>query len=421
MTVYWKPARRRWMYDFQFNGQRKNGYCLDRHGQPVKTKRQAQDAEADLRSTLRNANANQPPKPGSYSLAQAIQAFALTLGQGRHDQQNQPVYMAEIGRRFGLTTPLANIGVNEINAWIEWGLQQPIMIWKGGNIRSRKRIDPRWWMPHPEGRLRSPSTMNRYLACLSGIMSLAHNTRDPFTGHALLPFPPKVPELDEPEKLARPIRNEPMAAILEHAAPHVVEAAAITNHFPLRKTEAAFLRISHVDRFERGLRIPAAETKANREEFFPASEAAWAFLEFLVAQARRRGTDYLITWQPKGKTAWVPIRNNRKAWKAAQKRAGIEQPFRFHDNKAAFSSNLSALGMERRGVQDASRHRDPSTTDRYIAAVDDWRRPWMERLADYSVTTEFMKRLAAGEQTGIQSPEQQSRTRKNRARGKSPK
>lgn len=422
MTVYFKPERRRWLYDFQIAGQRFNGNCIDpQTGEPAKNKRHAQDIEAELKLALRRSNGVVPSKPGSYSIAQALQAFALSAKDSRHATNNLPIYIREIARWFGPTTPITDIGADKIQLYIKWGLSQKVMIWKGGSRKDRRRDDPRWWAE--SDRTRSPSTLNRYLTTLRGSLLLAHRTRDPLTGHSLLPFPPTVPDLDEPKRLARPIPNAPMTQILDEAAQHVAEAAALCNHFPLRKAEVVGLRISHIDEHARGLRIPAEETKANREEFFPASDAAWAFLEYLVAQARRRGTDHLIAWLPPGKDKqWQPVKNFKRAWKSAQKRAKISKPYRFHDTKAAFSSNLRAGGADPGTVMRMSRHTDPTTTDRYLDAVDDLRRDAVERLAEKTTTTKFMQdRVAGVERNGKKSPVQQSRTGLGRPRLKAVK
>lgn len=416
MTVYWNASRKRWLYDFQINGERHNSYCVDpQTGEPAKNKRQAAEIEAALRLALKRSGGNVPSKPGGYSIAQALQAFALSARESRHAAENLPIYIREIARWFGPTTPVTEIGADRIQLYVKWGLQQKVMIWKGGSRTDRNRDDPRWWAESE--RTRSPSTMNRYLATLRGALLLAHKTRDPFTGHSLLPFPPGIPDLAEPQRLARPIPNQPMAAILQEAAPHVAEAAVLCNHFPLRKSEALALRIHHADPFERGIRIPAEETKANREEFFPASDAAWAFLEFLIGQARKRGTDFLVTYLPPGKNkTWRPVKNIRRAWKSAQRRAEIEQPYRFHDNKSAYSNNLRAGGLDRGNVRQMSRHEDEGTTDRYLVAIDPVHRKAVEKLARETITTQFIR-----ERIGERSSEQQSRTRKTGVRLKSAK
>ncbi len=396
MTVWWNEHRQRWMFDFVVALERHQGYCLKADGTPAKTRREATAIEEELKVALRRAGGVKPSRPGSYSLAQGMDAYAATRRPGRNFEENQRCYMAELLEYFGPATALGDIGEGEINAYIAWARQQPVMIWIGGSNKDRDRTNKKWWKPHPDGRKRSDATINRYLDCLRATFGIAHKTRDRFTGQAILPFPPKVPELEEVEHLARPIPNEAIGAILDNAASHAAEAAALSNHFPMRKMEVLTRKIQHCDPFLRGIWIRGEETKAGRDEFMPASDAAWAFVEFLIAQAKRRGTDYLIAYLPPGKNKqWRPVKDIRRAWKTAQREAGIAQPYRFHDNKAAFSTNLLEATDDIETVRKASRHRQVSTTRVYLNTLEARRRTAVEKMAGETVTTAFMRRRAA--------------------------
>ncbi len=65
---------------------------------------------------------------------------------------------------------------------------------------------------------------------------------------------------------------------------------------------------------------------------------------------------------PKTKKPW---RNLRKAFKKAKDKAGITRPFRMHDLRHSFASNLVMNGQDLKTVQELLGHRNISTTLRY--------------------------------------------------------
>jgi integrase len=64
--------------------------------------------------------------------------------------------------------------------------------------------------------------------------------------------------------------------------------------------------------------------------------------------------------------AWRPLKSVRKSWATSAKDAGIEKPRRFHDVRGAYITQVARGTRSSRMIREAARHRDQSTTDRYI-------------------------------------------------------
>lgn len=393
MTVHWNTQRDRWTYNFMVRGVRYQGYCLEpKTGKPVTTKRRAKEIEAALKIEKREAADTILP-PSGYTVAQAVDAFLSGCSPTSSYFEDQCDFAEELIGFFKPETPIEDVTRAKIDEYVTWALDQFVRKWIGGPVKGRDRKDSKNWKVLTYRR--SPSRVNRYLTFLRGTLNKAHVTRNPATGDAFLKFPPEVPTLEEPERRPRPVPDQALPAIFEHAAQHIIEASVLTHHFRMRKSEVASRTIHDVDPFERGIRIKGEDTKGNRDEFLPASAKSWAFLEFLVAQAKRRGTIYLIAYKPRGAKEWRQVKNWYKGWMAAQRRAGIANPYRFHDHLASFSTNLRRAGASKDDVQLASRHRDPKTTERYMAVVDDGRREWMEIMSERSMTSHVIDQMLA--------------------------
>ncbi len=65
---------------------------------------------------------------------------------------------------------------------------------------------------------------------------------------------------------------------------------------------------------------------------------------------------------------WRPLKSVRTSWTKSIKRAGIENPHRYHDVRARFVTEVAKVMPA--AAQDAARHQDPSTTALYIKLAD---------------------------------------------------
>jgi hypothetical protein len=83
--------------------------------------------------------------------------------------------------------------------------------------------------------------------------------------------------------------------------------------------------------------------------------AGWHLLEKLSHQAVARGQTYLVTWPgPKyfrhflagrevPREAWVPLQGIARSWRTTIRRAGIEEPHRFHDVRARYVTEVAKV------------------------------------------------------------------------------
>jgi integrase len=80
-----------------------------------------------------------------------------------------------------------------------------------------------------------------------------------------------------------------------------------------------------------------------------------------IMKIPRNGSPFIFVNPETGKR-W---QNLRMAFKRAKKKAGITQPFRVHDLRHSFASNLVMDGYDLKTVQELLGHRNISTTMRY--------------------------------------------------------
>jgi hypothetical protein len=379
MTVYKREDRGgRWRYDFWANGVRWRGYCEDpQTGKPAASEKEARDLEGIVRRRVKQgeiATAN-GHRPGAFTIGQAI---ALHLGnQARSTPEhvaNLKMYAAEILQFFGPGTAVVDIDVKRVQEYRHYALAQKVKIWIGGTNKKRDRRDPKWWK-HGD-RTRAPASVNHYLDCLRGALLQAHRARDPFTGQPMLPFPPPVDAVPAPKRTPRPIPDSELERRLEKARPWVRDAAELARRFGLRMDEVARVTIDHIDSVARCLRFRGEDQKSDRDEEVHGGAAGWLLLRRLKAQAIARGQRHLVTWpgpqhlwrlaqgKPVPAKAWRPLKSIRKAWRTT---AGddVERPHRFHDVRGRYITQVAGTASAV-NTRLAARHKEQSTTDRYI-------------------------------------------------------
>ena len=397
MTVWFDKARRRWRYHFEHEKQRHTGYCVNPDGSDARTKTEAKTAQTVARAAAATGAEPEPEpedtKP-AYTLAQAFAAWMPRKSKSGAHWKNLRGYMDELLWFYGEAKAILAITDAEVWRYIEWSRTQPVLIWRGGNMTPKqaaeRKIDPAdLW--RATGRLRADSTTNRYLNVLREVLGIAHKARDPETGERLLPFPPAVPELDEPEASPNPISDQDLLSIIAAAEAngleHIADAAFLVRNMGFRKAEIFGVLLAEVSHNRQGIRIPAERTKGRREEFIPANPAAWERICRLVEQARRWKSDHLINFRrayrhADGSLTYGrprPTKNPDRAWKAALKLAGLEGRYIFHNTKASFVTD-HATKNPAKVTQAAARHKDARTTDRYIKFADGVMKAAMDRV-----------------------------------------
>lgn len=388
MTVHRNAHRgNRWQYDFRRHGKRYQGYCVDpATGKDAKSKHEARACEALRRREVGQADnvRRSVSRPGSYSLAEALTAHidSQSASSPMH-VSNLKLYSREILAFFGEDTTVADVTQSRVDEYRRFAASQKRTVWAAG---ARKRTDltpaevARFTKASDEPR--SAASANHYLKCLRAALGRAHRTRDPITGGPMLPFPPLVEPLPTIERQPTPMPRAELRARLAKARPWVRDAAELAVQYGLRRAEVLGLTLANVVPGNKALRLDGESTKSGRDEFAHSSTEGWAVLRRLVRQAKARGVERLITWPGQkgaaamlaGRTvpakAWRPLLSLGRSWRTTAKAAGVVAPHRFHDLRARYITEV-AKGASSAFTQQAARHRDPVTTQRYTGLTTD--------------------------------------------------
>lgn len=410
MSVCFNKGRGKWRYDFWLDGVRHQGYCDDPGtGKHAGNKTEAKRVEAIIRGALmrqgeKPAQAGEPP---SFSFGQAVAAFSSRKMNGRN-WANQRVYVQDLMRYFGQSFPVAAIAEDSADpnapsiwGYIRWARQQPVMIYVGKGRKLSEMLDlgvpiEKLYRPAADGRLRADSTINRYLDCLRETLRIAYDLRHPKTGDLMFKGPmPKVPDLDEPEYLPRPFSDDAIWEAVTRAPAHLAWGILLARLMGFRKAEMFDITIPQVDFQSRGIWLAAADTKGKRDEFVPANAEAMELLEYLVAEARARGVQHIITYR-RTRTTWnikggkaagdgrtvrfgpaVPVKDPKKAFARVLKEMGLQGIHTFHNTKASFVTAVAHVAPAA-VTQDLARHKDYRTTQRYLKVADHAKRAAVE-------------------------------------------
>ncbi len=167
-----------------------------------------------------------------------------------------------------------------------------------------------------------PSTVNRYLALIRAIL---HMARDEWEWIERVP---RFRLLKEQNRRVRWLKPVEVARLLQELPPHLRAMAIFSLATGLRQSNVTLLRWDQVDLKRRMAWIWADQAKARTAIAVPLTDDAMAVLE---AQ-RCQHAEYVFPYRGRPVT-----RTSTKAWKAALKRAGIEN-FRWHDLRHTWAS-----------------------------------------------------------------------------------
>ncbi len=365
MTVF--RDGKRWRYDFRFKGKRYHGPCLDPEtSEPVRNKRDAERVEGLVREHIRRQAQTRLVLPGTYTLAMAVEAYGVEAKSLR-SWPNVRAHLREIIRYFGAATPICEIGREEIARYVAWQREQPIRIYAGGPRAPEK---PGQGRCAETSKKRSASTIQRYLATLHAVLTLATRNCDPQTGRPYLDRVPLFPEVQSPQHAPTPWTQAQLRAVFAEAAEHVRDAMTLALLTGMRKGEVLQLTTDRV-LLDLGMIRKGVENKSRRDGFVPIPPTAMPLIRRLVQQAQARGTQYLITYRPRGAEKYVPVASIKRAFVAAQRRAGITGRLRFHALKTTAITLAAQAGASAPTLQRLGDHADMRTTLRHYAGVSD--------------------------------------------------
>ena len=386
MTVYFRPERRRWEYDFRLNRVRHSGYANEPDGTPCASRRAAQQAEHRARERAKLAA--KLPEARGYTLAQAF----LDL-KPRWDRQadcaNKKRYIGEIIKFVGEDTSVADVDEARIAAFTSHLETTFPRVWHGGPKRDPALPEnARFWKESKKRR--SAKTINLYLKLVRQGLQHATTVRDTLSDEPALRRLPKVKLLKTLKRKARPVPDAILAEIAATVPQHIAEAIVLTLYFGFRRGEAFTAQAHQVDFDARGIWLSADQVKDDEDAFLPAGPEAMAFLARMIEQAKQREVkgQFLITWrrsfrdpERQARAKWEPIKSPKRAWSTAMNaiEAKHGRRYRWHDIRANFITHAALLAGPV-AAQKLARHSRLDTTQAYIEVADEERRIAAERI-----------------------------------------
>ncbi|MGB0218810.1 MAG: tyrosine-type recombinase/integrase [Sinimarinibacterium flocculans] len=183
---------------------------------------------------------------------------------------------------------------------------------------------------------------------------------------------PRMRKLREPAGRERYLSDEELDRLCAELPEHTRQMLVFTLSTGLRQGNVKHLRWAHVDLRRRFLFVPAAEAKARKPIGVPLNEVAMQVLE------RQRGqhSEYVFSYNGE------PIRQvSTKAWRAALKRAGIED-FRWHDLRHTFASWHAQNGTPMHVLQELGGWNTTEMVKRYTHLSVEHLRDYADRLPE---------------------------------------
>lgn len=169
---------------------------------------------------------------------------------------------------------------------------------------------------------KSYSTVNRTMEIIRAILRRAVYEWE------WLDRPPKVPMLPEPKRRVRWLTPEQAEQLLAELPKHLVPMVEFSLETGLRRRNVTDLEWSQVDLVRRTAWIHPDQAKARKAIPVPLTERSVE----VIREQLGKNSRYVFTYQGKKIT-----QVNTKAWRAALKRAGIEN-FRWHDLRHTWAS-----------------------------------------------------------------------------------
>lgn len=215
----------------------------------------------------------------------------------------------------------------------------------------------------------SPATVNRDLRIIQAVLRFAKTRK-------YLHEVPEIPFLREPEKLPTYITTDQMVELYNHASAaqypddqHYEPAdwwrglLVFLQMTGWRINETLLLTWENVD-FDRGLAITRAETnKGGRDDVSPLHSIVLEHIDKLKTFA-----ESVFPWSRHRRHLWTEFARIQDAAgiaKSVDRETGKVTRFGFHDIRRGFAT-LNAGSMTAQQLQATMRHRDYSTTLRYV-------------------------------------------------------
>lgn len=208
----------------------------------------------------------------------------------------------------------------------------------------------------PKNEPRTPATVNRYLAALSHMFTIATKEWGWLEENLLQ----KVSKMKEPRGRVRFLdeaeREKLLTTAQQSSNPYLYLIIVISLSTGARKMELLNLRWSNVD-LNRGV-IVLHETKNDERRVLPITSLA---LELIKQHAKHQHQDTELLFP--GKNKKQPM-NIRAPWETVLKKAEIED-FRFHDLRHSAASYLAMNGASMAEIAEVLGHKTLQMVKRY--------------------------------------------------------
>jgi integrase len=248
----------------------------------------------------------------------------------------------------------------------EEGLQAKLLWWKQqlghytlGDLSKSTIIEKRDLIlktPKANGEARTPATVNRYMAVLSHVFTIATNEWEWVENHPMK----KISKLQEPRGRVRFLSEDERSRILDACrqsrSPHLYTIVMLALSTGARHGEITGIKWDDVD-FDRKV-ITLHHTKNGERRVLPLSNS---ILPLLQAQWEKRSAhaDYVFP-SPRYNR---PL-DTRIAWDSAVAKAKIEN-FRFHDLRHSAASYLAMNGATTSEIAEVLGHKTLAMVKRY--------------------------------------------------------
>lgn len=205
------------------------------------------------------------------------------------------------------------------------------------------------------GKAVRPGTVNRYLALLRAILRRARDDWE------WLDRVPKVTMLRDKAARIRSLTREEYWRLLDELPPHLRDMAVFSVATGLRQSNVTKLQWVQISLERSHLWIAADQHKNGHAHPVPLNAAAMAVLE------SRKGDHKTHVFTYEGNPI---VQVNTKAWRAALKRAGIED-FRWHDLRHTFATWHREAGTPTWELQRLGGWKSQEMVERYAHVAPD--------------------------------------------------
>lgn len=330
MSVYRKENSPFYHYDFQFKGRRFHG--------STGSKKRSEALAYEAREREKAVRAVHTPERIDLTIDEAAGRYYVEVAEMQSSVETTEYQIKNLLAEIGKTTLLCEINDGTVASYIR----------KRRGHRSRNAIRAHGKTCRCTKCLVSPASVNREVQLLRRIVYRARDVwkvetpKVEWKRHKLKEAPPRTRVLSDDEE----------TRLIEAAAPHLKRPIRFSVLTGVRLDNVLSLDWRQIDLHARAIRFIV---KGGKNHVLPISDELFV----LLANLGPKPMGPVFTYKGKAVTTW------KTAWKAALRRAGIED-FRWHDLRHTTASRLVRAGVDISAVQEYLAHADIATTRRYV-------------------------------------------------------